>query len=194
MSEKKFLPTENEKKENLFEVEVTDGFSENILNGILEIEDGCFPADWHYEDAESYYKEALENSNNINIILKKEGRIIGYLLAIPHNDLLEEKEFMEADPDFKEDKEKYYIETLGIIPENKGGAKVLLDMFKKLIEEARTRYGIHKFSFHARVNNGLSLAIQKSLGRVVTKKRRIDNWKFYNDEEPTDYLELEYEK
>jgi ribosomal protein S18 acetylase RimI-like enzyme len=199
MNEGRIIKAENtkEKKEEWFDIEVIRGFDGNVLEGILEIENECFPVDWGYDDAESYYKDALENPENINIVLRKDKKIAGYLLAVFYDELLADEEFMEADPDFKGDSERYYIETIGIIPEyrqNADGNKMYFNMLKKLLEEAMSRNGIHKFSLHARVNSGFSLNLQKSLGRIVTKVRRIDKWKYYNDEEPTDYLELEYEQ
>ena len=199
MNEGRIIRAENtnEKKEDWFDVDVIRGFDEDVLGGILEIEDECFPADWRYDDAEGYYKEALENPENINIVLRKDKKIAGYLLAVAYGELLADEEFMEADPDFKGDSERYYVETIGIIPEfrkNTDGNKMYFNLLKKLLEESMSRYGIHKFSLHARVNTGFSLNLQKSLGRIVSKVRRIDKWKYYNDEEPTDYLELDYEQ
>jgi len=62
-------------------------------------------------------------------------------------------------------------------------------LIKVLRIEAQRR-GIKKFSFHSRVQSGLSHILQK---RYKAKfLRRIENWR--NFEEPFDYLEIDSEE
>ncbi len=64
-------------------------------------------------------------------------------------------------------------------------------MLSKLIEESMAR-GCNKVSMHSRVDNGLSQVIQRYYKDMVTLVRRIENWKYYNGTEPTDYIEGTY--
>lgn len=166
--------------------EVLRVFSNEILSDVLLIERNSFPKKWEYEDAEEYYENMLKNKNNINIFLNDNGKRVGYLLAIPHNDAV--KELKNDDPELKEDPMKYYIETIAILPELRG-KKGLPKMLEKLIDECKYR-GINKISMHARVNNRLSEIIQNKFS--VTGIRRINKWKYYNFEEPADYIEVTF--
>lgn len=165
------------------QAELINNFKNHLLLIILEIEKKSFPQEWQYEDADSYYKEKLKDKTNINIILRKKNKGIGYLLAIPHNKAIEE--INSADPLLTHDCKKYYIETISIIPEfrGQGGLNLLLN---KLIEECKKRL-IERISMHARVENQFSDIIQRKLN--VIEVRRIERWKYYNFQEPTDYIE-----
>lgn len=52
--------------------------------------------------------------------------------------------------------------------------------------------GLCKFAYHARISTGLSRALRKVYGDMLTQFRRIENWPFYNGEEPTEYIEMTY--
>lgn len=165
-------------------VEVIDNYNDEILRDILFINRNVFPNGWQYHDAAEYYKEMLKNKNNIHILLKDSGERVGYLHAIPHNEAV--RELKKDDPAMKEEPNTYYIETVGILPafrEKKGFSK----MIAAFITESKKR-GIKKFSLHARVSNRFSEIIQMKFG--VAPIRRIQKWKYYNFEEPSDYIEV----
>ena len=84
----------------------------------------------------------------------------------------------------EDDSKRYYIETVGILPEFRG-RRGFTEMLKRLVEQSKIRG--NNISLHARVNNGFSTIVKKKLN--VTKIRRIDKWKYYNYEEPVDYIE-----
>lgn len=197
-----FLPKTNnttERREDKMQpkIEIVSAFDKAVLKGILDVKKKSFPDGWEYEDAAEYYKEALENPRNIHIVLRKGKEMAGYLLAVPHNDVALDEEMMEADPEIKGDAERYYIETMEIIPELQktlSGGKIFFKMLYKLFDEAETRFGINKFSMHARVSAGTSEVIRKYFGDMITEVRRIENWRFYNGQEPTDYMEGIYQK
>jgi len=152
------------------------------------------PESWHYADAEEYYGRQLCNKNTIHILLRRDQRPIGYLLAIPHNDAAHDEELRQADPDFTEDLDRLYIETMEIVPEygrSLIGGRLCLMMLRSLVEEAGKR-GINRFSMHARVTTGLNQALRKIYGDMLTQFRTIENWPFYNCEEPTEYIEATY--
>ncbi len=167
----------------MFKAEVITEFDSTFLADILLINSKSFPATWIYEDSFNYYKAMMMDKRNIHIILHDNGTRIGYLLAIPHNNAI--VDLKEYDPEMKEDNDTYYIETIGILPEfrKKGGSSLLCDA---LIEECLRR-GVHKISMHARTN-GFSNFIQSRFN--ITPIRRIETWKYYNFEEPADYIEI----
>ena len=70
------------KKENA-EISLAEGFDERKLRGILDLEAKCFPKEWQYEEADKYYREMLEDLENINIFLEDGRKIVGYVLARP---------------------------------------------------------------------------------------------------------------
>lgn len=168
--------------------EVLRGFDENILTDILLINRESFPTGWTYSDAEEYYTEMLKNENNIHIILKCSEKRIGYLLAIPHDDAV--RELKNDDPFMEGDTLRYYVEVVAIL-QNFRGKKGFSEILKKLREELKGR-GIYKISMHARVSNNFNKIIQKNM--KITQIRRIQRWKYYNYEEPTDYIEATFEE
>jgi ribosomal protein S18 acetylase RimI-like enzyme len=168
--------------------EVVRGFDKNVLEDIVLINRESFPKGWAYSDAEEYYTEMLKNENNIHIILKDNGKKIGYLLAIPHNDAF--RELRNDDPPMEEDALRYYVEVVAVLPDFRG-RKGFSQILKKLREELKGR-GIYKLSMHARVSNNFNKIIQKNM--KITQMRRIQRWKYYNYEEPTDYIEATFEE
>lgn len=170
----------------MLKAEVVRGFDKNVLEDIVLINRKSFPKGWAYSDAEEYYTEMLKNENNIHIILKDNGERIGYLLAIPHNNAL--RELKNDDPFMEEDALRYYVEVVAVLPDFRG-KKGFSEILKKLREELKEK-GIYKLSMHARVSNNFNMIIQKSI--KITQIRRIQRWKYYNYEEPTDYIEATF--
>ncbi|MBF0515518.1 MAG: GNAT family N-acetyltransferase [Nitrospirae bacterium] len=168
-------------------VEVVNEFNKEILRDILFIHRNAFSPEWVYIDDEVYYRMKLRDKNSINILLNEDELRIGHLLAIPHNDVLEE--LKEDDTEMKEDSMSYYIETVAILPDFRG-RKGFSQMLEHLIHELKMR-GIHKLSLHARVLNNLSTIIQNKLR--ITEIRRIDKWKYHDYKEPTDYIEAVFD-
>ena len=60
----------------------------------------------------------------------------------------------------------------------------VIKLFEKL-----SKIGIYRISVHSRVSSGLSEIINKKL--VVTEKRSIDQKKYNEGIQPTDYIEAE---
>jgi ribosomal protein S18 acetylase RimI-like enzyme len=167
----------------MLKAEVVRSFDESIVNTIVRIHRDSFPLGWEYENDKKYYGELIKNGNNIIILLNEDGKRFGFLLAIPHNDaVLDLKNYDEL---MREDAFRYYIETVAILPEYRS-KKGFSAMFETLIIELKKR-SIQAISLHARVSNNFTKIIQKKL--KVTKIRRIDKWKYYKYDEPTDYIE-----
>ncbi len=188
MRDENFFELISEKKESgELTLKVVEKFDEKDIQDILQLEKECFPEDWQYPDARTYYEEMIKDKNNINIFLCEGDKSVGYILAKKHNKAVEE--LSKYDTELKEDKDKLYIETIQILPEfqGKGGAKKLL---VAVCEEA-TKRGIGKFSIHARTKNNFNAKIKKIFGRTIMYVRKIVKWKPGGDE-PYEYIEWTY--
>jgi 1-acyl-sn-glycerol-3-phosphate acyltransferase len=184
ISEAEKLPIKNN-----FRTEVVSGFNEKYLESILLIDKRSFPPGWEYNDERGYFKEMLSNSENINVFLKDGESLVGYLLAKPHSAAI--KELKDDDPLMKEDYDRYYIETMAILPEYRGGYGYL-ELTYRVIAEVKKR-GTDKFSMHMRKTKGLSSSFQNLFGKDVTEIRSIEHWK-WGGGEPYDYIEAAYKK
>ncbi|MFA5871231.1 MAG: GNAT family N-acetyltransferase [Parcubacteria group bacterium] len=168
-----------------FIVEIANGYSGKLLREIIKIEEDSFESSFHYDDMDSFFKEMLEDESNISLVLRSNGKAVGYLLGRPHNDV--RLELIEDDPLIKEDNERYYIETMEIMNgyRSRGGFTKLIFFF---IRTAQKR-NINKYSAHARVTNGLFHVIKKLFSKDITLARDIPAWKHGNNE-PYKYIEI----
>ena len=162
-------------------VEIVTKSSETVINQIIELGRTTYPAPSN-DDKHSFYKEDLNNRNNINLVLKREGRIVGYLFAYPQNEACEN--LRNWDPRMSFDGGMYYIDTCQTMPDerNSGGFLILL---YKLFEELRKR-NISRISAHLRQSNGLNTKILK-LFPTAKYFYTIEN--FMNTGEAYDYME-----
>jgi hypothetical protein len=71
------------------------------------------------------------------------------------------------------------------------GGKLCFKMLHALTGEAEKR-GMNKFSMHARISTCLNKALRRMYGDMLTQFQLIENWPFYNHEEPTEYIEATY--
>jgi len=170
----------------MFKAKIVNTVDENLIKDIVRIDRDSFPQGWAFSDAKEYFAEILKNESSVRVILKNDKITVGYLLAVPHNDA--KRDLEEDDPVMQEGDSRYYIESVAILPayRGKGGLAKMLDT---LLEELRKK-AIYRLSMHARVLNKFSDFIQKKM--KATQIRRIEKWKYYNYEEPTDYIEATY--
>jgi len=135
---------------------------------------------------DEYYSQMLAKQPNIHIMLSDNEEKVGFLFAIPHNEAV--VELKDHDLLMKEDSGAYYIENVAILPayRRKGAFG---KMIAALREELRKR-DIFRISLHARVHNSLSKNIQKNMKMIEI--RRLNAWRFYAYEEPTDYIVAEW--
>jgi GNAT superfamily N-acetyltransferase len=166
-----------------------NSFSGISLDAILNLEKKCFPKEWQYEDGKYYFARALKKASNLNIFLCCKGMIVGYLLAVPHNDA--RKEINKFDPLMQSSRNRLYIETVEVLPEHRGrgGSKLL---FSRLCREAKRR-GVNNFSIHARRKNRLNAMIKKMFIKGLTKARPIERWHFGGNEK-YEYIEWSINK
>jgi ribosomal protein S18 acetylase RimI-like enzyme len=128
----------------------------------------------------------LTKQDNVHVMLCDNEEKVGFLFAIPHNEAV--VELKDHDPLMKEDSGTYYIENVAILPAHrkKGAFGKMLVLLR---DELRKR-DIFRISLHARVHNSLSKNIQKNMKMIEI--RRINAWRFYAYEEPTDYIVAEW--
>lgn len=167
-------------------VEVITEATEDLVKQIMELGESTYPISSNGDDVATYFDD-FNNPEYINIILRREDRIIGYLLATPQKDaciLLK-----TIDPEMLDDKNIYYVDTMITMPgERLSNGFVLL--LSAMFEEAKNR-GINKFSLHARKSNGLSRTVLRLFPSA--KCYRTIKFRDYSDE-LFDYIEGEYIK
>lgn len=162
-------------------------FSKDILNNVLDVEKKCFPKSWLYSQRKVYYHIALKRPENINVFLYAGRSIVGYALMVPHE--LVWMELSKDDKKMKLDFDRYYLDTLQILPSYRGlgGSS---GMLLELCREANRR-GVNKFSAHLRTKNDFSLQVKKLFLPNITKVRKIKSWK-YGGGEAYEYVEWKF--
>ena len=170
----------------MFKAEVIYNIDDTIVKDVVSISQDSYPPGWSCGNSEELYSQVLRRHHNILIMLRDDERNIGFLLAVPHNDAV--GELINDDPLMKENPDTYYVQNVAILPAYKGKMG-LRKIFAILREELRKK-DIFIISMHARVSNGLSRTIQDHM--KIVEIRRIDTWKYYGHEEPTDFILAEW--
>jgi hypothetical protein len=157
-----------------------------LVKELRELEQQAFPPEMRFAEGEAYYIDCLRDRANINIVMRNtEGKIIGYVVAIPQRNVYEDLE--KHDPAMVDDPERFYVETIQTLPGQRQAFGVMRLLYG-MCEEGERR-GFNKFSMHARKLNGLSDMILK-VSITARRLRTIENWYGYG--EPFDYIELTY--
>jgi len=160
-------------------------YTTSYLEEILRLEKLCFPVDWQYPDAKKHYTEMLNNNQNLNIFLLEKERVVGYLIARPYKDVIEE--LKKYDPEMKiEQHSFYYVESIQIDPnyQGKGGSKIILAAMNSEL----VRKNIDYFALHARIVNHFNEGVKKIFQNLLVSVRSIEHWYFGGDE-PYEYIE-----
>ncbi|MDE1921646.1 MAG: hypothetical protein KGI24_09435, partial [Candidatus Omnitrophica bacterium] len=63
----------------MFGMELLHDIDQNLISDIVKIDRDSFPEGWEHSEAKEYFSELLKNVRNIRIILKVNGRSMGYL-------------------------------------------------------------------------------------------------------------------
>jgi spermidine synthase len=165
-------------------VEVLKEATDDIVNQIIMLGKVTYPVSSNGDIISDYYAD-LNNQEYINIALKRQSEIVGYLLAVPQHDACSYQK--ENDPSMIDRSDMFYVDTIQIMPgaSNAIGFKLLL---KKLLAEAAHR-GINKFSMHARKSNGLSRILFKLFPKTKSLRRTLPN--FEGTGEAFEYIEAE---
>ena len=170
----------------MLKADVVYNIDNTIVKDTISISRDSYPEGWACSNPEEYYNQMLTKRHNVHIMLTDNEKNVGFLFAIPHNDAV--VELKDHDPLMKDDSGAYYIENVAVLPayQKKGALGKMLAVLK---EELRKR-DIFRISLHARVHNGLSRNIQQNM--KIIEIRRINAWRFYAYEEPTDYIVAEW--
>ncbi|MGW8185180.1 MAG: GNAT family N-acetyltransferase [Candidatus Moraniibacteriota bacterium] len=159
-------------------------FSEEIIQTVIEL--GMKSGTWQESDRD-YYRDQFLNPENINIICHNEdGVIVGYILAKPHNEAVQD--YLEEDPAMVESETKMFYVDIVIVDKAASGKSLGLKLIIEMIKESNRR-GVSRFSMHCRVINGLSRIIQHKFKKGLDFVRRIECYVDCNDE-PSDYMEI----
>jgi hypothetical protein len=170
----------------MLKAEVVHNVDDAIIRDTIAISRDSYPTGWACGNPEEYYNQMLTKEHNIHIMLSDNEEKVGFLFAIPHNEAV--AELKDHDPLMEKDSDAYYIENVAILPANRK-KRTFGKMLMALRKELRKR-GIVRISLHARVLNGLSTNIQENM--KIIEIRRINAWRFYAYEEPTDYIVAEW--
>ena len=157
------------------------------MEDVISISHNAYPQKWPCSDPREYYSRMLGKPDTVLVLLSESGMNVGFLFAIPQNQAVEE--LKAEDSEMEKDLFGYYIENIAILPSyrKKDGLPKMFLLLKKEMD----RKGILRISLHARVSNGLSRSIRKNL--KVIHARRIENWKYYDRQEATDYIIIEWQ-
>lgn len=158
---------------------------EKYLPAILKLEKECFPPSWQYDNAEGEYRKNLKSKSDINVFLLEGNNIVGYLLAVPHNSVIDELRPHDKELSLRDG--CYYVETIQILSDftGRGG---LRNLVTSLFFEAERRR-VRRFSIHARLSNDLNKKIERIVGeKNITRHRLIESW-YFGGGEKYSYLE-----
>ena len=112
----------------------------------------------------------------------EDGNVLGYISSQPHND--EVKELRQWDPDFPEQLNALYIESIAIKPEHRS-IRTFLKITKEFLRQAKQK-GYKKLTMHARIQGDLSHILQKRYKAKVLYT--LEDWM---GGEAFDYLEID---
>lgn len=161
--------------------------SATLVGELAGLEEKCLPFQMCHANSYQYFSEALNNPENINLILKYKDRVVGFLLAKKYSQA--HKELINHDPDLRREKENcLFIETIQIHPQfrKKGGFNRLVGKFLSVIRKEK----ICNFCLYARRKNSFSCFLQKRFG--AKKIRTVENWLGFG--EAFDYLEISVDR
>ena len=159
-----------------------------LVSGILNIVESVFVPEMRkvYMDR-SFFLEQLMNQENINICcFNKDGELTGYLLAIPHNNKLEELSAYDPCFEYNPENDTYYIEIImSHSSRNHETKRSFILMIDEFIREAYER-GKHYATMHALQNEGLSHVIMKLYPVKILRTQTFPE--LYGSDEIYDFL------
>lgn len=114
-------------------------------------------------------REHFENPANVHMFLERDGLVIGYILATPHNDAV--KELAQDDPFMKSHEDCYYIDQIVVAPNERRGLifLVLVNGLIGTLEEM----GVKRISSHILATGRLHMVISRSFRKTLIERRMI---------------------
>ena len=166
------------------QAQLVTGCDTRLVAQLVALQQDAFPRQMQFREPEAYYREALADQRNINLVIKNERReVTGYLHALPLPVVV--AELRPWDPGLEADPATLYVDIIQTLPGRRHYAGFLA-LIDETCREARDR-GYRHIAMHVRISNGLSRLIQKLYPRV-REPHRIEDW--FGSGEPFDYLEV----
>ena len=160
---------------------------ELIIAAILRIQASVYPPTWLYDDSESYFRCALASDAAVHVVVRDNGKMVGYLLAVPLPTVM--SDLASHDPCISfADPAGYYIDTFEVLPRNGFGSTRRV---MRVLEAELCRLHVGSIVFHARVSTGLSKVLKHYFGNRVLRVRRIEKCEWYGGMEPTEFMEIQ---
>ena len=180
---KSILGRESEKREEMITTELMTAITEDAVNRVVALQE-YFPLKLKYTRDEVIYY--LSNPQNLVFFLLVDGKVCGYLLALPQNTAVEE--MIMDDPLLKKDDNRYCIDQVVVMPGENGSLKFLHLGFA-LLKEMEKR-GTNRVSSYLAHNNGVDKIIHSIFGPMATEVRKVYMPKY--GEDPFLYMEVTY--
>lgn len=159
---------------------VTDK-DEGMVEAILKLE-SLFPQKIGYGEWDVW--DNLQNINNINIVIEEDGRIVGYMLAIPQAEAVG---YLKEEDPLITNKDGMYHADQGVVVEDKRNGIIFRRLIGEIMIEVRKRGGNSLSSYM--LAGGLSTAVEKFFeGHILGK--RTARLPSYGDHDLT-YIEVE---
>lgn len=163
--------------------EIVTGYDQQLANELIALQQSAFPPQMQFKEPELYYREALNDRRNINVVVRtSQGSLLGYLLALPQTEVCEE--LRQWDPQMRDNPTGMYIDIIQTHPGSRQFSG-FMGLASGVCQETRRR-GQQRLSMHVRTSNGLYQVVRKLLPDSRSL-RRIENW--YSSGEPFDYIE-----
>jgi len=146
---------------------------EGMVAAILAMEK-LFPEKIEYGEWDVW--DNLQNPNNINVIIEDDdGRIVGYILAIPQAEAV--GYLKDEDPLLQDREGMYHVDQVAVVEDKRGGS-VFRRLVKEMIVEVKRRGGRKLSSY---IMNGLSNVIERMFENI-TEKRAVKLLSYGNHE------------
>ena len=117
-------------------------------------------------------EQHLTCEHNINMFLKKEEKVVGYLLGTPHNDAIAELKKTHDDEFMKPDSNRWYLDQVAVLPKEREHLNFLTLVYDFLDEMGKR--GSNRISSHILATNGLHHLILRIFGRMLTEKDMVN--------------------
>lgn len=150
----------------------------SLIDKLIAVERESLPKEWILREDADYWREVLSSPDCIAVVSFEDDKVVGILLGVPHNGLVE-----EVQPDdslfAKKEESCIYVEIIQIHPSARGKKGLFSKMIDALHAEM-SRNGISLFSAHVRVTTGFDKVLTRkvqSLGYAVSI-RYLDSWRW----------------
>lgn len=164
-------------------IDIVTSADPQLVSQLIELQQKAFPPQMQDQDPERYYREALSDKRNLNVILRSpQGSLRGYLLGMPQPVVVEE--LRQWDPQMHGDPSAVYVDIIQVHPDCRGNGG-FLRLVTGLCREAGRR-GHQRLNMHVRTRYGLHLAVRRMFPDSRSL-RRIENW--WGSGESFEYIE-----